>query len=69
MTIAIPLNKLNCHHCKQWHKECPGIQHKDLDKTGDTYCMRIFGDFSEDSVDGRESQWLSKILELEKEDG
>lgn len=60
MDKAIPLNKLNCHHCKQWHKECSGIQYKDLGKTGDTYCIQIFRDdnFSDESVDGKESTWL-----------
>lgn len=56
--MTIPLSKLNCHHCKLWHKECPGIQYKDLFETGDTYCATIFANYSEESVDGKESTWL-----------
>lgn len=60
---AIPLAKLNCHHCKLWLKECSGIQYKDLYKTGDTYCVNIFKNFSEESTDGKESKWLAPIGE------
>lgn len=56
--VSIPLSKLNCHHCKIWHKDCQGITYKNLDKTGDTYCVHIWREFSEESVDGQESNWL-----------
>jgi hypothetical protein len=56
----IPLSKLNCHHCKLWHKECSGLQYKDLAKTGDTYCINIFKNFAEESVDSVESKWMDK---------
>lgn len=55
---TIPLNKLNCHHCTRWHNECPGIQYRGLDKSGDTYCVSIFSNYSEQSIDGKESTWL-----------
>jgi hypothetical protein len=58
MGTLIPLDKLNCHHCKLWHKKCGGIQYKDLFITGNTYCVGIFTNFSEQSVDGKESSWL-----------
>lgn len=57
---TILLKNLNCHHCKLWKKECNGIAYKDLDKTGDTYCVRLFPNYSEESVDGKESNWLNK---------
>ena len=57
--VCIPLKKLNCHHCKLWKtRDCDGIQYKDLNKTGDTYCVDIFKNFSEESVDGKEFNWL-----------
>ena len=59
MGKAIPLAKLNCHHCLLRHKDCPGISYNDLDKTGDTYCIHLFTNFSEDSIDGVESSWLA----------
>lgn len=55
---AIPLNKLNCHHCRLWKNGCDGIQYKDLAESGDTYCKGIFTNYSEESVDGKESDWL-----------
>jgi hypothetical protein len=57
--VCIPLNKLNCHHCLLWHKDCSGIAYKDLSSTGDTYCVGIFKNFSEVSVDGKESSWTA----------
>ena len=60
MPIPIPLSKLSCHHCKQWHKKCSGIQYKNLNVTGDTYCVNIWGNYSEDSLDGVESAWLNE---------
>lgn len=58
MQKAIPLKKLNCHHCKLWKRECSGCQYKNLAETGDTYCATIFNNYSEESVDGKESEWL-----------
>ena len=55
---AIPINKLNCHHCKLWKHDCDGMQYKKLNSTGDTYCVNIFKNYSEESVDGKESDWL-----------
>ena len=58
MIPTIPLRKLNCHHCKLWKQECPGVQYKNLAETGDTYCVQIFQNYSEEAVDGKEFDWL-----------
>ena len=58
---TIPLQKLNCHHCTLWHKECSGIQYKNLSESGETYCIGIFKNYSEKSVDGKEPKWLEIV--------
>ena len=57
MATYIPLDKLSCHHCKLWHKSCSGIQYKNLWITGNTYCLWVFQNYSEQSVDGKEFSW------------
>ena len=62
MIPTIPLRKLNCHHCKLWKQECDGIHYKKLNDSGDTYCSGIFKNYSEESVDGKDFNWLEIVI-------
>ncbi len=62
MIPTIPLRKLNCHHCLLWRKECKGIPYKKLSDSGNTYCIDIFTNYSAESVDGKDFNWL-EIME------
>ncbi len=62
--MTIPLAKLNCRHCKLWHtSDCEGIQYKNLNETGESYCLHIFKNFSEDEI--LPSDKHSKVKDVE----
>lgn len=50
---CIPLEKLNCRHCLVWGKDdCGGgILYKNLDKTGESYCLHIWSYYSTTEVE------------------